>query len=110
MNPLLKRIRRLKSLLRRRGASREDAEDLVQEAFVRLAAYCNEGNKVRYPEAFLKRTVMNLAFDAHAIAPCGVSYPLSTSLTASHSRAEKTIFHRFFAFLERSAYHAVSPR
>jgi len=66
MNPLLKRVRRLKSMLRRRGSSREDAEDLVQEAFVRLAAYCNEGNEVRSPEAFLVRTVINLAVDARA--------------------------------------------
>jgi len=65
MNPLLARVQKLKGMLRRRGSSQEDAEDLVQEAFVRLQIYCNEGNEVRSPEAFLARTALNLAVDAH---------------------------------------------
>jgi RNA polymerase sigma factor (sigma-70 family) len=54
----------LKKLLRRRGRTLEEAEDLVQEAFVRLQVYCKEGGTVREPEAFLVRTVLNLAIDA----------------------------------------------
>lgn len=46
----------------RRGASREDAEDFVQEAFSRLAAHDGQGD-IRQPEAFLARTAMNLATD-----------------------------------------------
>lgn len=65
MNPWLSRIRRLQRMLRKRGQSKEDAEDLVQEAFVRLQVYCNEGNEVHTPEAFLARTVLNLATNAH---------------------------------------------
>jgi RNA polymerase sigma-70 factor (ECF subfamily) len=53
-------------MLRRRGQRREDAEDLVQEAFLRLHIYCSEGNEVRCPDAFLARTVLNLAANAHA--------------------------------------------
>jgi RNA polymerase sigma factor (sigma-70 family) len=64
MNPLMARVHRLRKLLRRSGQSREDAEDLVQEAFARLQAYCNEGNEVRCPEAFLTRTAFNLASTA----------------------------------------------
>lgn len=58
-------IRRLKQLLRRRGQSPEDAEDLVQEAFLRLQAFLNKGNEVQRPEGFLVRTALNLAVDAN---------------------------------------------
>jgi RNA polymerase sigma factor (sigma-70 family) len=46
----------------RRGASREDAEDLVQEAFLRLELY-SRSHDVREPEAFVVRTAMNLSVD-----------------------------------------------
>lgn len=55
---------RLTKLLRRRGKSPEETEDLVQEAFVRLQIFLNQGNEVREPEAFLVRTTLNLAIDA----------------------------------------------
>jgi RNA polymerase sigma-70 factor (ECF subfamily) len=57
-------IRRLKQLLRRRGQSREDAEDLVQEAFLRLHTFLKDGHEVQKPEAFLTRIALNLAVDA----------------------------------------------
>ncbi len=57
-------MRRLKQLLRRRGQSPEDAEDLVQEAFLRLQTFLNKGNDVQRTEGFLVRTVLNLAVDA----------------------------------------------
>ena len=46
------------------GSSREDAEDLIQEAFLRLHVYC-QTHEVREQEAFLVRTVQNLSVDAH---------------------------------------------
>jgi RNA polymerase sigma-70 factor (ECF subfamily) len=55
---------RVKGALRRRGRSEQDAEDLVQEAFVRLACYERE-HAVEKPEAFLMRTALNLSIDAH---------------------------------------------
>jgi len=58
------RFRRLRMVLRRRGQSREDAEDLIQEAFLRLHVYCQD-NEVRRQEAFLMRTMLNLAVDRH---------------------------------------------
>jgi RNA polymerase sigma factor (sigma-70 family) len=64
MNPIMAQVRRLQNMLRRRGQRREDAEDLVQEAFLRLQIYCNEGKEVRLPEAFLARTALNLAANA----------------------------------------------
>ena len=57
-------FRKLKQLLRRRGQSAEDAEDLVQEAFLRLHTFLNEGHEVQRPAAFLARTALNLAVDA----------------------------------------------
>jgi RNA polymerase sigma-70 factor (ECF subfamily) len=57
-------IRNLRDLLRRRGRSREDADDLIQEAFLRLHAYCQEG-EVKRRDAFLTRTVLNLSVDLH---------------------------------------------
>jgi RNA polymerase sigma factor (sigma-70 family) len=57
-------IRKLKQLLRHRGQSPEDAEDLVQEAFLRLQAFLNKGHEVQRPEGFLVRTALNLAVDA----------------------------------------------
>jgi RNA polymerase sigma factor (sigma-70 family) len=64
MSAWQKQVRRLKGLLRRRGQSREDAEDLVQEAFLRLHTFLANGQEVRQPEAFLVRTALNLAVDA----------------------------------------------
>jgi RNA polymerase sigma factor (sigma-70 family) len=54
----------LKRILRLRGATREEAEDLVQEAVLRLHVYTQQGGEVRNHEAFLARTAMNLAVDA----------------------------------------------
>lgn len=63
MDRLASHFRRLEKLLRRRGRTREEAEDLIQDAFLRLKVYCDEGGSVREPEAFLVRTVLNLARD-----------------------------------------------
>ena len=58
------RFRQLRTLLRRRGQSREDAEDLIQEAFLRLHVYCQD-HEVRRQDAFLMRTMLNLSVDRH---------------------------------------------
>lgn len=57
-------FRHLEKLLRRRGRSREDAEDLIQETFLRVKMYLDEGGEIREPEAFLVRTALNLSRDA----------------------------------------------
>lgn len=54
---------RLLKLLQRRGRS-QDAEDLIQEALLRLHEYC-QSRPVRDEEAFLTRCVTNLAIDRH---------------------------------------------
>jgi len=56
---------RIRSILVRRGARREDAEDLIQEAFIKMQKYCEKGGEVRQPEGFLVRTALRLATNAH---------------------------------------------
>jgi RNA polymerase sigma-70 factor (ECF subfamily) len=56
--------RRLQQLLRRRGQTREDAEDVIQDAFLRLQVYYRKGGEVRQPEAFLVRTALRLSINA----------------------------------------------
>jgi RNA polymerase sigma factor (sigma-70 family) len=58
------RVRQLRKLLRRHGQSRDDADDLIQEAFLRLHVYC-QSEEVRKQHAFLARTVLNLSVDLH---------------------------------------------
>lgn len=57
---------RLLKLLRRRGRSQEEAEDLIQEAFLRLTEYCRT-EEVRDQVGFLHRTVINLSIDRHRV-------------------------------------------
>jgi RNA polymerase sigma factor (sigma-70 family) len=59
LTPLFAKLRRL---LRSRGRSIDDADDLIQDAFVRLTVYC-KANKVEKTEAFLVRTALNLLVD-----------------------------------------------
>ncbi|HEY0956265.1 MAG TPA: RNA polymerase sigma factor [Roseateles sp.] len=56
---------RVRSALRRRGQTEHEAEDLVQEAWLRLVRYEDERQTVEQPEAFLMRTALNLSIDAH---------------------------------------------
>lgn len=54
---------KLRRLLRSRGRSADDTDDLIQEAFLRLQMYRRE-REVREPEAFLVRTALNLSINA----------------------------------------------
>jgi RNA polymerase sigma factor (sigma-70 family) len=62
-------LRKMRSVLYRRGRRRDEIEDLMQDAFVRLLEYCERGAEVREPEAVLVRTVLRLSMnhdrDAH---------------------------------------------
>eukprot|EP01031_Cornospumella_fuschlensis_P020646 gene20646-25312_t len=59
-----KTLANIRAVLLRRGNSAQDAEDLVQEAWVRLAGYQRE-QVVAQPEAFMMRAALNLSIDAH---------------------------------------------
>jgi RNA polymerase sigma factor (sigma-70 family) len=57
-------LTRLMKFLMRKGRSREDAEDLIQEALLHLHVYA-KGNAVVNEEAFLRHAVRNLAIDQY---------------------------------------------
>jgi RNA polymerase sigma factor (sigma-70 family) len=59
-------LSRVRSALIRRGRTAHDADDLVQEAWVRLACY-ERDQEVAKPEAFLMRTALNLSIDTHRL-------------------------------------------
>jgi RNA polymerase sigma factor (sigma-70 family) len=56
---------RLLNFLRRKGRSHEDAEDLIQEAMLRLHRYRRAEVPVVNEEAFLTHAVQNLSIDLH---------------------------------------------
>ncbi|HEY9109263.1 MAG TPA: sigma-70 family RNA polymerase sigma factor [Roseateles sp.] len=58
---------RVRGALRRRGQTEHEAEDLVQEAWLRLVRY-EEQQPVEQPEAFLMRAALNLSIDVHRTA------------------------------------------
>ncbi len=58
---------RVRAALMRRGRSRQDADDLVQEAFLKLAT-AEQVQTVNKPEAFLMRAALNLSLDAYRIS------------------------------------------
>ena len=55
---------RIKAALMRRGRTEHDADDLLQEAWVRLAQY-QATHSIEKPEAFLMRAALNLSIDMH---------------------------------------------
>lgn len=57
-------LSRVRAVLRQRGCSSQDADDLVQDAYLRLEAY-QRTHAVSHPDAFLIRAAWNLAIDAH---------------------------------------------
>jgi RNA polymerase sigma factor (sigma-70 family) len=59
-----KHFERLLQFLRRRGRSHHDAEDIIQEAMLRLHVY-GQAATVANEEAFLRHAVVNLSIDQH---------------------------------------------
>jgi RNA polymerase sigma-70 factor (ECF subfamily) len=62
MRSIIRLTRQLRSKLRRRGASPDDADDLIQEAYLRFESYRRE-RPVQNPDAFIARSALNLAID-----------------------------------------------
>ncbi|MFA6113744.1 MAG: sigma-70 family RNA polymerase sigma factor [Sphingomonas sp.] len=57
-------ISRLKQTLVRRGVSVHDAEDFVQEAYLRLEERARDGTVVEHPEGYIVRAALNIAIDS----------------------------------------------
>ena len=60
----LKLFSAAKGALLRRGRSEADAEDLVQDAYLRVVGYAKE-NQVEHLEGLFMKTAINLSIDAH---------------------------------------------
>ena len=58
---------RVRSALMRRGRTPHEAEDLVQEAWIKMASYERE-HSVERPDALLMRIALNLSVDAYRMS------------------------------------------
>ena len=58
---------RVRSALMRRGRTHHEAEDLMQEAWIKMASYERE-HAVERPEALLMRIALNLSVDAYRMS------------------------------------------
>ena len=75
MTAIADMMKKARAVVLRRGVAPDDADDIVQEAFARLAAY-TQAHEVRSQEAFLVNTAVNISRDQarrHRIAPFGTA-------------------------------------
>jgi RNA polymerase sigma factor (sigma-70 family) len=106
----------LLKFLRRKGRSREDAEDLIQEAMLRLHVYGRD-IPVANEEAFLRHAVHNLSIDQHRRDRLDLGREVSiedcearTPLIAPDSTPENTLEAQQRLKHIRQVLDAVSPR
>ena len=103
---------KIRRALRRRGRSLDDADDLIQEAFLRLHVYCRD-HAIRNTGGFLFRTALNLACDRNrrdrtaAIVPVALDelrlvdpYPSPDEVCAGQERLQRM----------KAGLEAMSPR
>jgi len=107
---------RLLKFLRRKGRSQEDAEDLIQEAMLRLHIY-GQAAPVANEEAFLRHAVRNLSIDQHRRDRSGVSRQVRIEeidsrqpLVATDSTPEETLEIQQRLSRIRTILDAVSPK
>jgi RNA polymerase sigma factor (sigma-70 family) len=62
MNHLSEMLRHVRATLRRRGVADQDADDLVQEAFLKVERY-EKKHAVRSQEAMMVKVAVNLSID-----------------------------------------------
>lgn len=114
MDPLPRYFRRLRRILLRRGRTREEAEDLIQDAFVRMQEYCERGGQVREPEGFLVRTALRLAInarrDAHRELYADAPVEELTLLLDANPAPDEVLAHDQCLERMRDALDAVSRR
>jgi len=103
---------KIRRVLRRRGRSHDEADDLIQEAFLRLHVYCRD-HAIRNTGGFLFRTALNLACDRNrrdrvaAVVPVDLDelalvdpYPPPDEVCAGQERLQRM----------RAGLEAMSPR
>jgi RNA polymerase sigma-70 factor (ECF subfamily) len=86
-------FRKMRRVLSRRGCRRDEIEDLIQDAFVRMLEYCETGVEVRQPEALLVRTAQRLSmnFERDQHRDLYVPEPLETLLLVDPSPAPEEV-------------------
>jgi RNA polymerase sigma factor (sigma-70 family) len=103
---------KLRKLLRSRGRTPDDTDDLIQEAFLRLQVYCQD-KPIEQAEAFLVRTALNLSVDDRrrmhhragvmsdvTMLPLVDTRPAPEEALATHQRLQRV----------KQALDALSPR
>jgi RNA polymerase sigma factor (sigma-70 family) len=107
-------FRRIRKILMRRGRTSEEAEDLIQDAFVKMQEYCKRGGKVQKPEGFLVRTVLRLAAnarrDAHRDLYTEEPVEELTLLIDTNPTPDEVLAGQQCLMRMRGALDAVSPR
>lgn len=107
-------FQRLQRLLLRRGRTQDEAEDLIQEAYLRMQEYCQRGGEVHQPEGFLVRTVLRLASnarrDAHRDLYCDEPAENFTWLTDTTPTPDEVLAGDQCLERMRQALDAVNPR
>lgn len=63
-------LAKVRGALRRRGRTEHEADDMVQEAWLRLVRYDDEIQAIEQPEAFLMRVALNLSVNQHRESVC----------------------------------------
>jgi len=112
MRSIVDMARKARRLLIRRGASPEDAEDLVQDAFLRMHAYGRE-RAVEAPEGFLVRTALNLSVDqarGRRRAPIDPGAPDPDAAVDSSPRADEVLLAQERLRRAREGLMQLSPR
>jgi RNA polymerase sigma factor (sigma-70 family) len=105
-------LAKLRRLLRSRGRTAEDSDDLIQEAFLRLQVYCRE-KVVAQSEAFLVRTALNLSIDDRRRARnrTAVASPLEALSIVDLNPKPDEVYEAEQRFSRvRAALDALSPR
>jgi RNA polymerase sigma-70 factor (ECF subfamily) len=114
MNRLPTYFRRIRTILLRRGRTSEEAEDLIQEAFLKMQEYCQRGEKIHKPEGFLVRTVLRLASnarrDAHRELYCEQQVEELTLLIDTNPTPDEVLAAQERLEIMRRALDAVNPR
>ncbi len=102
---------RVKALLMRRGRSVQDAEDIVQDAFVRYASH-EKKDSIIEPEAFITRIAQNLSRDAYRASKKHGEQVLidDTDLVDPSPTLEDALFVREQAEMVRRTLEKLDPK
>jgi RNA polymerase sigma factor (sigma-70 family) len=99
---------RLVCFLRKRGHPTADAQDLVQDAYVRFLA--SDVSKVRAVQSFLYKTVLNLVRDRARSNAVRSSVPYEADLPDDQPSAEQSLISKEALGILEKALQELSPK